>query len=307
MMSASSKPKVSVVIPAKNREQHLSECLNSVINQTTPPDEIIVVDDHSTDNTRNLVASFKNRGVRYEFNARKPGAQGARNHGILSAKYNWIAFQDSDDRWLLKKHEIQLKLISESPRSLKTVIHSNGTKVEPESSRYTPIVSSNFEGNCFRKLLLNSGPMFQSMLVSKQALFDIGLLDEDCLSFQEWDTAIRLSKKNQFIHIKESLFEWICHSNETISKDMRRDILGHMYVLFKHKNEIFLEYGQSGWSQAMTDLFCKSIQYKQYDLAVECHEQISNPTKLLSYFLLKHKTYLRGSGRILKISNKLVF
>lgn len=304
-MRSCSIPKISVVIPAKNRANHLSECLQSVINQTHPADEIIVVDDHSVDDTKVVVKSFSAHGVRYELNKRRAGAQGARNHGILAAKYDWIAFQDSDDRWLPEKLAIQIQALNNRGYDEKTVIHCNGIRVDIEKSQTTPIAISPFEGNCYKKILLNAGPMFQGMLVSKKSLFDIGLLDENCPSFQEWETAIRLAKDNYFVHVKEPLFEWVCHTNETISKDLMRDINGHLYVLNKHKDQILQEYGYSGWSRAMTDLFCKCIKYRYFEVANQCLEQISYPTKLLAYLLTKVRACPRGAGRILKLSNEL--
>jgi len=89
---------ISVVIPAKNRCDTIAACIESALNQSIPPDEIIVVDDGSVDDTPSIAASYPN--VRVLTNSRSPGAQGARNTGILDARQPWIAFLDSDDVWL---------------------------------------------------------------------------------------------------------------------------------------------------------------------------------------------------------------
>lgn len=87
----------SVVIPAYNEEKRIARAIKSVLTQTLPASEIIVVDDGSTDGTRAVVESFGNR-VRYVYQQNKKLAA-ARNTGINAANFEWIAFLDSDDEW----------------------------------------------------------------------------------------------------------------------------------------------------------------------------------------------------------------
>ena len=94
---------VSAVIPAYNAEQYIRRSIDSVLAQTRPADEIIVVDDGSTDNTAEIVRSYgeKVRLVQKE----NGGEASARNAGIQSAKCSWISFLDADDFWLPNKLE----------------------------------------------------------------------------------------------------------------------------------------------------------------------------------------------------------
>lgn len=97
-MSADSPFSVSVVIPAFNAERYIERAVNSVLNQTCPPNEIIVVDDGSTDNTANILNRYGEQIlVIRQTNA---GASIARNTGIKRASSEWIAFLDADDEWL---------------------------------------------------------------------------------------------------------------------------------------------------------------------------------------------------------------
>jgi len=107
-MMALAFPLISVIIPAYNRERHLSQCLESVLAQTWTRLEAIVVDDGSTDGTRELVACFQSRDERIRYIS-KPngGVSSARNVGIQAAHGDWIAFLDSDDAWLPWKLEAQ--------------------------------------------------------------------------------------------------------------------------------------------------------------------------------------------------------
>ncbi|HPO73662.1 MAG TPA: glycosyltransferase family 2 protein [Armatimonadota bacterium] len=91
-------PHFSVVIPAYNRARFLPECLDSVLAQTFTDWECIVVDDGSTDGTRELVADYIRRDSRFRYHWQEnAGASAARNAGIERATSEWIAFLDSDD------------------------------------------------------------------------------------------------------------------------------------------------------------------------------------------------------------------
>jgi glycosyltransferase involved in cell wall biosynthesis len=92
------KPAISVVVPAYNVGQYLGEALDSVMRQIRPPDEVIVIDDGSTDNTPKEAQKFAGR-VRY-IKQPNSGPSAARNLGIRQSKGDWIAFLDGDDTWL---------------------------------------------------------------------------------------------------------------------------------------------------------------------------------------------------------------
>ncbi len=115
MNSANSKTfsRVSVVIPAYNCGKVIGRTIDSVLSQTRPAREIIVVDDGSTDDTGAEVEKFGSK-VRYiaQVNA---GASTARNTGIKAAECEWIAFLDGDDEWLPEKLEKQMGLLERHP------------------------------------------------------------------------------------------------------------------------------------------------------------------------------------------------
>ena len=95
--------KISVVIPAYNASAFLPRCLKSVFAQTLPPDEVIVVDDGSTDNSAALAAELGARVITLT----NGGPAAARNAGIQSASSEWIALLDADDMWAPEKLERQ--------------------------------------------------------------------------------------------------------------------------------------------------------------------------------------------------------
>lgn len=105
---------VSVVIPAYNSERFIRRTINSVLSQTYKDFEIIVVDDGSTDKTREVLKEYGPE-VRY-IHQENAGDGPARNTGIAAARYDWIAFLDHDDEWVEEKLEIQVNLLKANPQ-----------------------------------------------------------------------------------------------------------------------------------------------------------------------------------------------
>jgi len=108
------KPTVSVVIPTFNRSGFLAEALSSALNQTVPADEIIVVDDESTDNTRQVVKALANNNVRYISKAHS-GAPATRNRGIAEAAGDFILWLDDDDILMPDTLESHLSVLKTNP------------------------------------------------------------------------------------------------------------------------------------------------------------------------------------------------
>lgn len=223
--------KISVIIPTYNRERTIKRCISSITSQTTPPYEIIIVDDGSTDKTISIVNEFKANIKIIKQNHR--GAQAARNLGILNAQGDYIAFLDSDDEWLPYMLEMCEQYMKGNEES---VLYSDG--IIAYKKRKMDLKLPGKSGDLYSFLLQHPGPMFQSMIVKKSKLLQIGLLDEKVSAYQEWDTAIRLAKICPFVHIYKPLFIYHIHEGETISKDWRKGIRGYHYIVQKNRKEI---------------------------------------------------------------------
>lgn len=105
---------VSVIMPAYNASAYIQEAIDSIIAQTFPNWELIIVDDGSTDNTAMLVNEYLLKDNRIQYYYQENGKQGkARNLAISKSKGEYLAFLDADDLWLPEKLEIQVKEIKE--------------------------------------------------------------------------------------------------------------------------------------------------------------------------------------------------
>lgn len=104
--------KITAVIPAYNAEKYIGRAIDSILRQTHPVDEILVVDDGSTDNTADVVRSYGDK-VKL-LSQENGGVSAARNAGIQAAAGDWIAFLDADDEWLPEKTALQVKLLNKN-------------------------------------------------------------------------------------------------------------------------------------------------------------------------------------------------
>jgi glycosyltransferase involved in cell wall biosynthesis len=183
---------VSVVIPAYNAEGYLGRAIESVLAQTRPVHEIIVVDDGSTDNTSGIAERFGClvRCLR-QANA---GVSAARNAGIRAALGDWIAFLDSDDCWLPNKIEAQMHVLSQHPElvwvSTNFICHeetSGRKKPESEVSSVEAYLAGSevidyFDAYCHRVRGNTS-----NYLVKKTALFEAGLFEQGLNLLEDMD------------------------------------------------------------------------------------------------------------------------
>ena len=103
--------KVSVIIPVHNSSKYLSECINSVVNQTYKNIEIIVVDDNSNDSSLSIINSYKDKRIKVIKLKKNMGVSIARNKGVIKASGDYICFIDSDDYWYKDKLEKQVKFM----------------------------------------------------------------------------------------------------------------------------------------------------------------------------------------------------
>lgn len=225
---------ISVIIPCYNRKKTIERCIKSIMNQTVLPSEIIVVDDGSTDGSVEKIEQLDCSFLRLIKQNHK-GAQAARNLGILNAKGNYIAFLDSDDEWKENMLQVCMDYLDKNPDY---ILYTDCYTYNDISKTRKKWILPGGSGNVYRELLKHPFPMFQGILVPKELLIQIGGLDENVVAYQEWETSIRMAKYQKMIHIRKPLFIYHFHDGDTISKSLRKDLDGYIYIVNKHKKEI---------------------------------------------------------------------
>lgn len=185
--------RVSVVIPAYNKAELTMRTVESVLKQTYRNVEIIVVDDGSTDSTRERLAMYGNT-IRYMYKE-NGGACSARNMGIRAARGEYIGLIDCDDLYLPKKIEMSVAYLEKHPhigfvRTPAYFIDANDRIISIYSHSQRSYV-----GWIYKKLLLFNF-ICNSTVIAKKACFgNVGLFDETVFSPADWDMWLRLSEK----------------------------------------------------------------------------------------------------------------
>lgn len=225
-------PAVSVIIPTFNRARLVERAMRSVLAQTIEDFEIIVIDDASTDNTRWVVDRIDDSRIRYLHHESNRGGAAARNSGIEVATGTYIAFLDSDDRWLPHKLERQIPLLSSQPN---VGLAYSGYEVVDDVGRVIERVTPRFRGQLYSLLLRRNCMGASTVVVRAACLNRIGGFDERLPSCQDWDLWIRCARHYRVDYIPEPLMQYTRSTQSIrISRDVESSIRGHNMIIDKH-------------------------------------------------------------------------
>jgi glycosyltransferase involved in cell wall biosynthesis len=216
---------VSVIIPVYNGERFLAEAIQSVLDQTLPPDEIIVVDDGSTDGTAQVVAGLTATAampIRYLYQENR-GPAAARNHGLRLSNSDFVAFQDADDIWTERKLETQIGILQRSP----------GKSIAMGKSQYVQVSQSG-------ELIPCSEPydkaghliMFQCALFRRSILDSVGLLDEALRLGEDSDWYFRALEYGAEIAMHDELVVLYRRHEGNLTNDLRAT-RSHLFLALK--------------------------------------------------------------------------
>ena len=238
-MPKNSDIRISVVIPTYNRAHTIIKSIESVQNQSYPVDEIIIVDDSSTDDTKQAVQSIGDDRIRYFFLKQNRGAAGARNFGVSQAQGNLIAFLDSDDIWHNDKTEKQVKLKQENNflRLIYTAykrIYDSSEEIYPD-----PGGSIRLDGDMLSQILFENTVGTPTVLMEKNLFDEIGGFDESLRSLEDWDMVIRAAQKTSFGFVPEVLVDAL-FMNDGITADLNEYFRSRCRMMQKYR-QIYLE------------------------------------------------------------------
>jgi len=202
-------PKVSVLIPNYNHTRYIDSAIQSVLNQSYQPFEVIVVDDGSTDNSREVVAQFGNQ-VRYIWQENQ-GLAGARNTGICAAKGELIALLDADDVWYPKFLETMISLAAKRPDA--AVYYCGAQGMDSDSSDLPqvfggPVMSPE---TIYEHLLRGNFLIPSTIVMRRSVVTAAGLFDQNLRSCEDWDLWLRLLPEHLFIGTCECLVRYRLH------------------------------------------------------------------------------------------------
>ena len=224
---------ISVIIPTYNRAGVLERAVRSVLNQEGVELELIVVDDGSTDGTRQVLDGIGDPRIRYERLPGRSGACAARNRGIELARGDYVAFQDSDDEWLPGKLATQLRQLEQSGADVvfcalerynaqgERLLVSPGDDVEPGPVSYERLLMGNL---CSTQTILG-----------RRACFETVRFDPRMPRLQDWDMMLRMTQRYDVRYFRDVLVR-LYEQSDSISAHPER-LLTAMRLISERNSE----------------------------------------------------------------------
>ena len=274
-------PTVSVIIPTYNRASMLNEAIQSVLDQTYSDYEIVVVDDGSTDNTRNVVNKFSDKRVRYVFQENR-GRSNARNHGISLAQGRYIAFLDSDDLFLPHKLERQVIALNENAEF--GMVYSSAICTDEQGKEMGCMYKATASGWIYSKVAfyVPLTIILPTVMLRTEVLSQLGGFDENMERFEDTDMWRRVARKFKILAIPEPLCRIRTHSDNELANQDPEKILGALkYYVDKAFDE---DQGESRifLRRAAARFYCR------YGLAVLLNPEWHDSARRFLVYSIKH-------------------
>jgi glycosyltransferase involved in cell wall biosynthesis len=239
-------PLVSIVIPTYNYANYLSRALQSILDQTYENWEVIVIDNHSTDDTSKVINRYKDPRIKYLKISNYGVIAKSRNVGILAAKGQWIAFLDSDDWWVADKLRTcaehfnkQVDLIYHDLEIMRSKRQFFKRKlVKTRKLKKSVLIDLLVNGNAFGN---------SSVIVRKKMLEKIGLIEEskDLVAVEDYNTWLKIANlTDQFLYLPKRLGYYFIHDQNISKKDISLPIRQATYKflsILDNKKKIKLE------------------------------------------------------------------
>jgi glycosyltransferase involved in cell wall biosynthesis len=219
-------PLVSVVIPVYNGARFLSRAIDSVLAQTYPAVEVVVVDDGSTDDSRALVAGYGDRVV--AVHQANGGVAQARNAGILASRGELVAFLDQDDWWRPEKVAAQVRVFQSDAEI--GLVHTGVGHYDEQAQAFVGRLNPHdapheLVGYCYERLLLGNSIYNATVMVRRAALDAVGHFDASIAgnTVADYELWLRVAQRFALAYVPEELAVFRLHADQGTWK--RRDML----------------------------------------------------------------------------------
>ena len=258
---------ISVVIPTYNRYEVLKRALRSVFTQTHSPFEVIVIDDGSTDETKQILQDFPNIKYFYQKNS---GVSSARNLGIEKSTCDWVAFLDSDDEFHMDKLKEQVAFHTQNPEILMS--YTDEKWVRDGVAVKVPKKFAKFGGEIFQECLSHCVIAPSATLIHKELLNSVGVFDENLEVCEDYDLWLRVAQSHKIGLIDKKLITKYAGHDDQLS--------------FKH------------WGMD---------RFRVLALEKLLEPQISNRELIIEMLLKKYRVLLKGAIKYDKIHDIQIY
>jgi glycosyltransferase involved in cell wall biosynthesis len=214
-------PLISVMMPAYNAERHIGPAIESVLSQSCPDWELVIINDGSTDGTARVIAGYNDPRIRV-FHQPNSGEAAARNRALTELRGEYVAFLDADDQYLPDHLALTVRYLIERPEL--DGVYTDGYYIDEAGNRLATLASHRrgpFEGHIFEQVLRASdvfGPPI-CLLLRRQTIVDKHLdFDHEIVIGPDWDFEVRYTETANFGYLNQKTLHYRVHStNVTVA------------------------------------------------------------------------------------------
>lgn len=240
---------VSIVLPTYNRSDAIRKSIESIQRQTYKLWELLVIDDGSSDDTEKIVtsAAVADARIRYYRQPCNRGVAAARNEGIRNSRYEYIAFQDSDDIWKADKLEKQMRIFAQKPEVGMVYCPYEGTRSDGSKVIIPDVTKepNGLEGQMYVRLLLGNVIGGPTAVIRRKCLEECRIqeqyFDENLTCLEDWELFLRITRNFEIGFVSEPLLVADIHEGGVSSR-----VGGYFHarciMVARHK-ETLLQYG----------------------------------------------------------------
>jgi glycosyltransferase involved in cell wall biosynthesis len=255
--------KVSVIVPAYNAMKYLPESLDSILAQTYPDFEVIIVNDGSTDNLSQWASELTDPRIKLVSQSNR-GLAGARNTGLNHAQGEYIAYLDADDLWDATKLAKQVEVFEQNPQV--GLVYTWVERIDQNGKFLGKPFESNLSGNIWEQLLERNVISPSSAMIRRCCFDHVGRFDENLKSFiEDWDMWLRIAAIYPIKVLPELLLQYReCPSSA--SKNLQAMERSYHIVIekaFASASSELIVQKQKSYSCAYLHLASQSLQNNQ--------------------------------------------
>lgn len=244
-----SRPRVSVITPTYNRADFIGEAVESVLAQTLGDFELLVVDDGSTDNTREIMQPYLEDPRVHYFEQENRGQSGARNTALAQAKGEFICFLDSDNTWEPDKLERQLVVMELHPEV--DIVYGDIITINEQGDEISRDNMRRYSGRIVALLLRDNFVSINTSMIRRHCFDEVGNFDETERFATDYDLWLRFSAHYRFHYLPAYLTHYRMMENQLSSDKTNRfranqRALNHF--LDQHPDAVSWRERLQGWS-----------------------------------------------------------
>jgi len=243
-------PLVSVIVPNYNNEAFVSRCLNSLLNQTYPNIEIIIIDDCSTDRSVEIIDPYQqqHQQIRLIKNPVNMGVAVTRNIGLITAKGKYVTTLDSDDEYLYKKVEHEVRVLEDSGNLADVAYSDLIVRYKDKDVLLLPNIKQ--DDDALKKILFRKGALPRDLMFHRNKIEHLKLgFDRNLQKYEDWDFIIKILTGAKLHYSGEHGVIYNQHDNGL----SRASVLSHMYWT----TVVFIKnYNTSSWIKRILGICC---------------------------------------------------